>query len=79
MSVAEADECVEGLALLAATVEDPQMTHAPAGDPAGEYLLALARVTGAWLVSGDAGVLSVSGPGLRTLTPRALVDELAGG
>jgi putative PIN family toxin of toxin-antitoxin system len=79
VSVEEVDEYLEGLALLATTFEDPQVTHAPAGDPADEYLLALARVTGAWLVSGDAGVLGQSQPGLRTLTPRALVDERAAG
>lgn len=76
VSVAEAREYVEGLAVLAETIGDPGVTEALARDPADDYLIALARASGGSLVSGDADLLVLSGPELSVLAPRGLLREL---
>lgn len=77
LSLAEADEYVEGIALLAEAVEDPQADEPLARDPSDDYLIALARAAGASaLVSGDADLLALDLPRLPVLTPRGLLQEL---
>ncbi len=77
VNIAEAREYVEGLSVLAQTVEDTRVTEAQARDPSDDYLIALARAAGvAALVSGDADLLALHGPQLPVLTPRALLRML---
>lgn len=79
VSAGEAEEYVEGLALLADAVADPEVAEAVTRDPADDYLVALARGADAELVTGDADLLGLDEPGLRVLSPRELVDELGRG
>ena len=56
----EAAEYVEGLAVLAETVADREASPPVSRDPGDDYLVALARAAGASaIVSGDADLLSV--------------------
>jgi uncharacterized protein len=77
LSVAEAQEYVEGLARLAANVADPEVRQPVARDPGDDYLISLAEAGGASaLVSGDADLLDLGGERLRVLTPRDLLQRL---
>lgn len=73
----EASEYVEGLAVLAETVTDPEPAPSVSRDPGDDYLFALAAATGASvIVSGDRDLLALEEPPVRTLAPRDLLDLL---
>jgi len=58
-------------------VEDPAERQRVAPDPKDDYLLALARASGArLLVSGDAHLTKLKLPSLRVVTPRTFIDLL---
>jgi putative PIN family toxin of toxin-antitoxin system len=68
---------VDLLRRMATTAEDPTDSHGILPDPGDDYLVALARVTGAdFLVSGDAHLLGQESPQPPALTPRAFLDRM---
>ena len=61
-------------------VEDPVEPDRVAPDPKDDYLLALARASGARLVvSGDAHLTDLRITGIRIVTPRTFLDTLQTG
>jgi uncharacterized protein len=78
VTLEEAAEYVEGVALLAETVADVSDPPREARDPNGDYLIALTRSTGARaLVSGDLDLLAVEARGVSVFTPRDFLAFLA--
>ena len=58
-------------------IEDPAQREQLAPDPHDDYLLALARVSGArFVISGDTHLTKLQTTGLPVLTPRAFLDML---
>jgi putative PIN family toxin of toxin-antitoxin system len=79
VSADEASEYVEGLARLGITVADPPRQGRITRDPDDDYLVALARASGAdVLVSGDRDLLEAD-VDVIVLTPRELVRRLDSG
>lgn len=77
LTLDEANEYVEGLAALAETVADVADPPAVSRDPNDDYLVAVARATGATaIVSGDADLLGVENPGVAIVAPREFVASL---
>jgi uncharacterized protein len=77
LSLDDAIEYVEGLAVLAETVADPQDAPSVSRDPADDYLVALAGAAGATaIVSGDADLLALDAPPAPVLTPRMVLESL---
>jgi len=72
----EASEYVEGLARIGISVADPPRKGLITRDPNDDYLVALARTSGAdALVSGDRD-LREADIDVQVLTPRELIDRL---
>lgn len=77
LTLEEAREYVDGLAVLAETVSDAERPPRISRDPNDDYLIALAQGANATIiVSGDADLLAVDLPGLRVLTPHEFVNSL---
>lgn len=72
-----AGEFIAGLAQDATIVDDPRDPPAASPDPDDDYLIALARVSGAdYLVSGDRHLLDLEKADPPVLTPRQFLDLL---
>lgn len=79
VTVDEASEYVGGLARIGISVADPPREGPIARDPDDDYLVALARTSGAdALVSGDRD-LREADVDVRVLTPRELIDRIGSG
>lgn len=75
-TIEEAHDYVDGLARVAITVADPASGEPLTTDPDDDYLVRLARVSGAdLLVSGDRDLLEAT-VDLEVVTPRAFVALL---
>lgn len=73
----EALEYVSGFRNLAAMISDPEVTPGLTPDPKDDYLVALARSSGAhFLVAGDPHLTRLPNPRPPTLTPRAFLEML---
>lgn len=73
-----AADFVAELERLAESADDPDETRPVSPDPDDDYLVALARSTGAdALVSGDTDLTNLDLTDLPVLTPRQLLDEVA--
>jgi len=71
----DATEFVDLLSRTATTLEDPLVAPRRSRDPGDDYLLALAEVGAAVLVTGDRDLLALRG--LPVLSPAAFVERLA--
>lgn len=72
-----ADAFVDGLAQDAMLTADPSALPGLSRDPDDDYLIALARATGAdYLVSGDHDLLDLEDPDPPVLSPRQFADLL---
>jgi putative PIN family toxin of toxin-antitoxin system len=70
-------ELLERLRRHATMVDDPSASRGISRDPDDDYLIALARETGAdVLVSGDGDLLALDLPDLQIVSPREIVDRL---
>lgn len=77
LALDEANEYVEGLAVLAETVSDVEHPPAVGRDPNDDYLVAITRATGATaIVSGDADLLALDLLGLSVVAPRDFMTSL---
>lgn len=77
ISTAIAVAFIDGLATGAIIVADPPEPPSVSRDPDDDYLIALARSTGAdYIVSGDRDLLGLTGPDPPVLTPRQFLDLL---
>ena len=73
----EACRAVAQIAQLAEHHDDPPAEPGLTPDPKDDYLVALARATGAdYLISGDQHLTQLADPRPPVLTPRALLDQL---
>ncbi|MHB1537563.1 MAG: putative toxin-antitoxin system toxin component, PIN family [Solirubrobacteraceae bacterium] len=78
ISLALADEFIEGLAQDATLAPDPPALPGVSRDPDDDYLVALARATDAdHLISGDSDLLDLTEPDPPVLSPRQFADLLA--
>lgn len=76
-SVGQARRAVAQIAQLAELHDDPPPESGLTSDPKDDYLVALARATGAdYLISGDQHLTELANPRPAVLTPRALLDQL---
>ena len=78
LTLEDALEYVEGIAVLSESVADPADPPRIAADEDDDYLFALAQASGAVLVSGDRHVRGAAEASVAVLTPREFVDQLAG-
>jgi putative PIN family toxin of toxin-antitoxin system len=77
LTLEQAERLVEALARDAVVADDPAEPLPVSRDPGDDYLVALARATGAHvLVSGDADLLDLELPDLRIESPRAFLALL---
>jgi hypothetical protein len=77
LTLDEVTEYVEGLAVLAETVTDPEVAPPLTRDRYDDYLVALAGAARASvIVSGDADLLTVEAPPVPVLTPRQILESL---
>lgn len=77
LTLEEANEYVEGIALLAETLTDADEPPRVSRDPNDDYLVALTLAAGAGaLVSGDADLLALENAGVAVVTPRDLLALL---
>ena len=79
VTVDEAERYVAGIAARAETRPDPQTVVAITRDPKDDYLIALAGEAGVEaIVSGDADLLDLERLDPPVVSPRRLVEQLAG-
>lgn len=79
-SLDQAHRYIRAIARLAVLAEDPPPLPGVTADPADDYLVALARAEQADLiVSGDRHLLELEHPRPPVVTPRAFLEQLAGG
>lgn len=77
LTLNEASEYVEGLAVLAETVADVDDPPEVSRDPDDDYLVALARATGATaIVSGDSDLVALQSRGFSVVTAREFMASL---
>lgn len=77
VSEAAAAEYVDGLTDAAQVVADPPAQPGLSPDPEDDYLITLARASGAdYLVSGDHHLTDLAAPSPPILTPRQFHDRL---
>jgi uncharacterized protein len=80
VSVREADEFIEAVRQMARLHPDREPRSPYVRDPDDDYLVELARTSGAdVLVSGDKDLLAVDARIVRVLTPREAADEVGAG
>lgn len=78
VSIETAAEFIDGLEGAALLIDDPPTEAGASPDPDDDYLIALARSSGAdHLVSGDSHLTSLAEPRPPVLTPREFLDQLS--
>ena len=78
VSTETAAQFIDGLEDAALLIDDPAAQAVVSLDPDDDYLIALARSSGAdHLVSGDSHLTSLAGAKPRVLTPREFLERLS--
>lgn len=77
LDAGEAEELIAAIRLQAVAADDPPAESGLTSDPGDDYLVSLARATGAdFLVSGDAHLTGLTDTHPPALTPRTFLDLL---
>jgi putative PIN family toxin of toxin-antitoxin system len=74
---ADASDLRDAILRQAVVVDDPPIEHGVTADPGDDYLVGLARASGAsCIVSGDRHLLQITDPWPPVLTPRSFIEEV---